>query len=119
MNRHTAKAAIETLVTAGRMAFTEHAKARDPSRGKYPLTREQIRNCLLNGSITEGPFPDIKVTDGWKVTVTRFKADEKHEVAAVLIVEKNVLVITGYGWDKKVSRVRPRRAEHIENDESE
>ena len=42
MDRQTAKAAIEALVTAGKMALTDHAKNRDPTRGKYPLTGEQI-----------------------------------------------------------------------------
>lgn len=119
MDRPTAKAAIEELVKAGKVALTDHAKTRDPKRGKYPLTREQISNCLLNGSITEGPVQDIKIADGWKVTVTRFKADEKHEVAAVLIIEKRVLVITGFGWDKQVSRVRPQRTEQMEDDEDD
>lgn len=109
MDQPTAKAAIVTLVKAGKFALTTHAKIRDPKRGKYPLTREQIGNCLLNGTITEGPIPDIKIADGWKVTVTRFKSDEKHEVAAVVIVERRVLVITGYGWEKAVARVRPQR----------
>ncbi len=117
MDRPTAKAAIENLVDAGRMALTEHAKTRDPKYGKYPLTREQIKNCLLNGTITEGPAPDIKEADGWKVTLTRFKAEEKHEVAAVLIVEKRVLVITGYGWEKKVRRAK--RTERIEDGDDE
>lgn len=116
MDRPSAKAEIETLVKAGKLALTDHAKNRDPKRGKYPLTREQIGNCLLNGTITEGPAPDIKIADGWKVTVTRFRSDEKHEVAAVLIVEKRILVITGYGWEKKVTRVRPQRTERDEDE---
>jgi hypothetical protein len=115
MDRQAAKTAIEALVRAGKMALTGHAKIRDPARGKYPLTREQIQNCLLNGSITEGPAPDIKEAGGWKVTVTRFKADEKHEVAAVLIVEKRVLVITGYGWEKVTPRTRKRHADQDED----
>jgi hypothetical protein len=77
MDRQTAKTAIEALVAAGKMALTDHAKNRDPTRGKYPPTREQIQNCLLNGVISEGPAPDIREADGWKVTVTRLKADEK------------------------------------------
>ena len=117
MDRQTAMTAIEALVMAGKMALTDHAKNRDPTRGKYPLTGEQIRNCLLNGSISEGPTPDIRETDGWKVTVTRYRADEKHEVAAVLIVEKKVLVITGYGWEKLTARIRKRQKDEDENDE--
>lgn len=119
MNRPTAEAAIKALAQAGEIALTDHAKTRDSGRGKYPLTREQIKNCLLNGSITEGPFPDIKVGGGWKVTVTRFREGEKHEVAAVLIVERNVLVITGYGWEPKRSRVRSQRAGSEEDDDDE
>lgn len=107
MDRPTARAAITDLVNAGRVAFTKHSGIREPARGKFPLTREQVRNCLLNGLISEGPVPDIREAGGWKVTVTSFRADERHEVAAVLIVETRVLVITGYGWEK-VSRA-PRR----------
>lgn len=115
MDRPTAKAAIVDLVTAGKVAYTKHADIRNPKRGKYPLTREQNKNCLLSGVITEGPAPDIREAGGWKVTVTSFRGDEKHEVAAVLIIEKRILVITGYGWEK-ISRARPRRAERAEDD---
>ena len=117
--RPEAKAAIDALVQAGRVALTLHAKERDPARGKYPLTREQITNCLLQGAISEGPVPDIRETNGWKVTVTRFKADEKHEVAAVLIIEKRVLVITGYGWEKRVRRGRKLPVEQDEDEQDE
>ena len=117
MDRQTAKTAIEALVKAGKMALTDHAKNRDPTRGKYPLTGEQIRNCLSNGSISEGPTPDIREANGWKVTVTRYKADEKHEVATVPIVEKKVLVITAYGWEKLTTRIRKRHKDEDENDE--
>ena len=96
---------MRALAKAGKIHHTKHADIRDPRRGKFPLTREQIANCLLVGTITEGPAPDIKLQDGWKLTVTRFKADEKHEVAAVLVAQKSadgaeeyILVITGYGW---------------------
>ena len=51
------------------------------------------------------------------MTVTRYRADEKHEVAAVLIVEKKVLVITGYGWEKLTARIRKRQEDEDENDE--
>jgi len=120
VNRPAAEKAIRSQVRARKVALTNHAKTRNPSAGKYPLTGEQIRNCLLNGSITEGPFRDIKEEGGWRVTVTRFKEDEKHEVAAVLIVEKRVLVITGYGWEKRVPRARPvARLEEIEEDDDE
>ena len=101
MDKVRAKAEIRQLATAGHIAFTKHAEVRNPQQGKYPLTREQIKNCLLNGAITEGPSPDIKITDGWKITVTRFRGDEKHEVAAVLIETLRVLVITGYCWGRR------------------
>ena len=114
-----AKAVIGKMVNAGKIALTKHANIRDPKLGKYPLTREQIKNCLLNGSITEGPAPDIKEVGGWKVTITRFKEDEKHEVSAVVIVEKSVLVITGYGCEKKASRARPPRTRIAEDDEDD
>ncbi|MBF0333548.1 MAG: hypothetical protein HQL40_07855 [Alphaproteobacteria bacterium] len=115
MDRIKAKSAIEELVKAGAMALTAHAKVRSPAQGKNPLTREEIKNCLLRGSITEGPAPDMRQTNGWRVTVTRFRAEEKHEVAAVLILEQRVLVITGYGWETNV----PRRTGRIEEDDDE
>jgi hypothetical protein len=105
MDRTSAKAAIVELVMASKVAYTKHADIREPKRGKFPLTREQNKNCLLKGVITEGPAPDIREAGGWKVTVTSFKGDERHEVAALLIIEKRVLVITGYGWEK-ISRPR-------------
>ena len=116
MDRITAKVAIVELVTAGKVAYTKHADIREPKRGKFPLTREQNKNCLLRGVITEGPAPDIREAGGWKVTVTSFRGDEKHEVAALLIIEKRVLVITGYGWEKR-SRSRPPRTGRVDETE--
>jgi len=117
MDKGTANRKIIALVMEGKVAFTRHGTIRNPTAGKYPLTREQVEQCLLNGEISEGPVPDIKEAGGWKVTVTRFKADEKHEVSAVLIVEKNVLVITGYGWGKSARRRRGGTVEKSEYDD--
>ncbi len=74
MNRIDAKRAVKILAEADRIAFTDHAKIREPARGKLPLTREQVKNCL------------------------RLRDQEKHEVACVLVVEKHVLIITGYEY---------------------
>jgi hypothetical protein len=116
MDRRTAEAHIRFLAEADKIAPTQHAKTRAPKAGKFPLTRAQMRECLIHGSISEGPTPDIRETDGWRFTMRRFRAgtntDEKHEVAGVLIVEKKVIVITGYGWGKTVSRVTSRKSKH-------
>jgi hypothetical protein len=85
-----------------RIVFTRHAKERNPSRGKFPLTREQVKNCLIHGVITEGPAPDMREADGWKMRLTRPRDLEKHEVACVLIIDKNVLVITAYGYGRRL-----------------
>jgi hypothetical protein len=97
MDRVAAKNAVKALALGDRIVFTLHAKKRDPVRGKFPLTREQVKNCLVHGVVTEGPTPDLKEPDGWKMRITRLRDQEKHEVACVLIVDKNVLVITAYG----------------------
>jgi hypothetical protein len=101
MNKFDAKKAVRTLAEGDRIAFTEHAKNRDPGRGKFPLTREQVKNCLIHGVITEGPAQDIREPEGWKMRITRLRDKEEHEVACVLLVEKNVLIITGYGYRRR------------------
>ena len=101
MNRIDAKKAIRKLAESDRIAFTQHAKRRDPAVGKFPLTREQVKNCLIHGVITEDPTPDIREPGAWKMRVTRMRDREEHEVACVLIVDRNVLVITGYGYRRR------------------
>ena len=101
MNRTDAKRAVRKLAEADRIALTGHAEKRDPDKGKFPLTREQIKNCLIHGVITEGPAPDIREPDGWKMLITRTRDSEAHEVACVLIVDRNVLIITGYGYRRR------------------
>jgi hypothetical protein len=101
MDKISAKNAVRALALGDRVVFTLHAKKRDPSRGKFPLTREQVKNCLIHGVVTEGPAPDLKEPGGWKMRITRLRDWEKHEVACVLIVDRNVLVITGYGYARR------------------
>lgn len=114
MNRTRAKAHIEFLAKADRIAPSYHALTRAPEEGKYPLTREQMKQCLIHGVIVEGPFSDIKEPEGWKFTVRRFREGERHEVVGVLIPETKVLVVTGYGWEKP----KPKRAKgDVEEDD--
>lgn len=101
MDKVSARNAVKALALGDRIVFTLHARNRDPARGKFPLTREQVKNCLVHGVITEGPAPDLKEPDGWKMRITRLRDQEKHEVACVLIEDKNVLVITGYGYSRR------------------
>ena len=107
MNRVQAKAHIKFLAEADRIAHLTHALTRAPEKGKYPLTREQMKQCLIYGTIVEGPASDIKVADGWKFTMHRFRQGERNEVAGVLIPERKVIVITGYGWEKWKPAIRP------------
>ncbi|NJM91986.1 MAG: hypothetical protein HC861_04485 [Rhodospirillaceae bacterium] len=101
MDKTAARNAVRTLALGDRIAFTLHAKKRSPAGGKFPLTREQVKNCLIHGVVTEGPAPDLKEPNGWKMRITRLRDREKHEVACVLIVDENVLVITGYGYGRR------------------
>lgn len=101
MDRVAAKNAVKALALGDQIVFTLHAKKRDPARGKFPLTREQVKKCLIHGVVTEGPAPDMKEPDGWKMRLTRLRDRERHEVACVLIVDKNVLVITAYGYARR------------------
>jgi hypothetical protein len=107
MNRVQAKAHIKFLAEADRIAPLTHALTRAPDNGKYPLTREQMKQCLIHGTIVEGPASDIKVTDGWKFTMHRFREGERNEVAGVLMPERKVIVITGYGWEKWKPAIMP------------
>ena len=101
MDKAAARSAIRTLALGDRIVFTQHAKKRDPAGGKFPLTREQVKNCLIHGVVTEGPAPDIKELNGWKMRLTRLRDQERHEVVCVLIVDRDVLVITGYGYGRR------------------
>jgi hypothetical protein len=101
MNRSGARKLVKAFALGDRIAFTLHAKTRDPAAGKFPLTREQVKNCLIHGVITEGPAPDIREPNGWKMRITRLREQEEHEVACVLIVDQGVLIITGYGYRRK------------------
>ncbi|HJT14810.1 MAG TPA: hypothetical protein VJ790_19460 [Dongiaceae bacterium] len=101
MDKASAKNAVKALALGDRIVFTLHAKKRDPARGKFPLTREQVKNCLIHGVVTEGPAPDLKEPNGWKMRLTRLRDQERHEVACVLIVNRNVLIITGYGYGRR------------------
>jgi hypothetical protein len=56
---------------------------------------------LIHGVVTEGPAPDLKEPNGWKLRITRLHDREKHEVASVLIPDKDVLVITAYGYVRR------------------
>jgi hypothetical protein len=100
MNRVQAKAHIKFLAEEDRIAPLTHALTRAPEKGKYPLTREQMKQCLIHGTIVEVPASDIKITNGWKFTMHRFREGERNEVAGVLMPEQKVIVITGYGWAK-------------------
>ncbi|QJE73686.1 hypothetical protein HHL28_11820 [Aerophototrophica crusticola] len=104
MDRKKAEAHIRFLAEVDRIALTAHAMVRNPGAGKQPLTREQIKRCLIHGSVVEGPVPDLREPNGWKFTMRRFRTGEAHEVAGVLVVERKILVITGYEW------VKPGRA---------
>jgi hypothetical protein len=101
MDKVAAKNAVKALALGDRIIFTLHARKRKPAGGKFPLTREQVKNCLIHGVVTEGPAPDMKEPDGWKMRLTRLREEERHEVACVLIVDKNVLVITAYGYGRR------------------
>ena len=101
MNQADARKAVRALAAGDRIAFTLHARRRHPARGKFPLTREQVKNCLLHGIVTEGPAPDIKEPNGWKMRMTRVRDREEHEVACVLIPDEHLLVITAYGYRKR------------------
>jgi len=116
MDRKRAEAHIRFLAEADRIAPLPHALVRSPEAGKYPLTREQMKLCLLKGALTEGPVPDIREAEGWKFTMRRVLDEERYEVAGVLIVEKKVLVITGYGLDA-TGRRKPKRRMDVDDDE--
>lgn len=121
MDKISAKRAIAALAQGGKLALTQHAKLRAPDKGKYPLTLEQIRNCLIHGNVVEGPTPDFQTKgdkDAWKFTMERLKATERHVVAGVLIVETRILVITGFEWSKPTRR-KPPVVEDYDNDEDD
>lgn len=97
MNREAATMMIRKIAKCeGKVFLTRHARERDPDRGKYPLTKDQILNCLCFGSVIENPVEDGKIAGGWKCVMRRFVARECHEVVAVFIPETQILVVTAY-----------------------
>ncbi|WP_142850538.1 DUF4258 domain-containing protein [Telmatospirillum sp. J64-1] len=101
MDRHTATKQIRQLAQdETRVFFTEHAKKRNPQEGKFPLTKDQVLNCLTHGYVKDDPVDDIKVPNGKKCTITRFVPRECHEVVVVFVPSENILVITAYECGK-------------------
>lgn len=97
MNKDAATAMIRRIAKCDEKVFlTRHAKERDPDQGKYPLTKDQILNCLRLGSVVENPAQDSKIPGGWKCVMRRFVARECHEVVVVFVPETQALVITAY-----------------------
>lgn len=98
MNRRQAEAEIHRIVISdsGRVYLTKHARERNPSIGKRPLTRMEIVTVLESGSITEGPSEDIKLGGGWKFTMLKSYDRHTYRVAGVLIPQSRILVITGF-----------------------
>ena len=97
MNKDAATMMIRKIAKCeDKVFFTRHAKERDPDQGKYPLTKDQILNCLCLGSVVDNPEQDGKIAGGWKCVMRRFVARECHEIVLVFVPETQVLVITAY-----------------------
>ena len=118
MHRAAAQVAIRKLAPFhDKVRLTDHAKVRDPGKGKMPLTKMEIMACLEHGSVVEGPYADMKMAGGWVFTVERFVDDRKCRVAGVLVPEQFILVITGFSVEQ--AKRRPPRPASDDGDEED
>lgn len=83
---------IRALTARGSIGWTDHAEERMVDRGFH---RGQIKACLLSGHFTERPtVPNRAGPIQYKFTMEALVEGERIAVAASLIPEKKVVVIT-------------------------
>lgn len=83
---------VRVLVRQSKIRWTYHAEQRMAQRG---YDRGQIRQCLLSGYFIEEPFiPNRSGEVEYKFTFRANVDGETLDVAASLIPEKSVVVIT-------------------------
>lgn len=76
----------ELAQDSGRIIVTTHGKKRQ--RGRQ-VSHKQIQNCLLKGTIEEGPF--INEHGNWQVSMLRHAAGE--EMRCVVVIEESGLIV--------------------------
>lgn len=77
----------QAAADSARVFFTLHANARLRRRKITPL---QVLECLLKGTITEGPAPSIK--GGWECAMERTVAGDWIKVAVVIDDDQNLVI---------------------------
>lgn len=79
---------------SARVFMTRHATKRMAER---QITVPQVRKCLLVGTISEGPYRDVK--GNWKVQIEALTAGDVVVVEAALDYDEEgnqIIVITAY-----------------------
>lgn len=83
----------EVAADTGRIILTTHAKRRMRERD---IIFAQIRDCLRNGVVIEGPA--LNIHGNWQVTLYRLSAGQRINVVAAIVREghETAIVITAY-----------------------
>ncbi len=50
-----------------RFLVTDHARTREPGKGRFPLSDRALVNCInaVGARVTEGPVADLREPGGW------------------------------------------------------
>ena len=75
----------------GNVVFTDHARIRMRQR---QITPKAVLECLLHGSIVEGPALGIKGT--WELVTQRMGAGRKLHVGFAIDLPSRLIIITVY-----------------------
>lgn len=81
----------ELAADTAKIVITNHCKDRQRERG---ITRRQVEQCLIKGTITEGPS---RTPHGdWKLSLFRHAAGEELTCVVVIDWPKKLIVVTAY-----------------------
>jgi hypothetical protein len=86
----------EVAEDSSRVIFVSHAEHRMAQRG---ISTAQIMRALRNGWIVEGPLPDPKMGQGWRLTLETISAGDPLQVVVTIYEDESgnqALVITAY-----------------------
>jgi hypothetical protein len=80
----------ELAADSNNVILTDHCR-RD-SMHKRAITRRQVLDCLLKGTISEGPFQDLGHGGNWKMNIYR----QSHDLTCTVAIawRTHLIVIT-------------------------
>ena len=102
------KEARKLAANRSKFLVTDHARKRDPAKGKDPISDRAILNCINAGGarVTEGPAPDLKEAGGWKGRISYAEPGTLSEISCVVVPATRLIIVTAY--EVRVSRRAPK-----------